>query len=277
MLRTAERPVRKLYRKAAADVPPRRCPVKDSEAGRRLHFEHAWPITLLAVIFLPILLTLGSWQWRKGLEQDVFEARLEQRQSRAPVALSSLDPDADDLDQLPVRAEGRLLVEQPVWRDNRTYRGRAGYELLVPMVADGIQADAVLINLGWFAAGATRAELPAVQLPRHAVEFEGVLDHERDRPTVFGDVVEVVDGGLRVQRAELDELASALDLQLFPRILIARADQPGVGNYIYEPVRVTAARHRGYALQWFGLALVLVLGWLAACFSWRPREGQQDT
>lgn len=236
----------------------------------RLQYQSSWRLTLLVICFLPILLGLGSWQWRKSVEKADFEAHIEAQRQQPAVALADVSADRTRLDLLPVHIEGTLLTERRVWRDNRTYRGRAGYELLVPVRVEGVATDAVLVNFGWYAAELTRDRLPAVNLPRRPVRIEGMLAHVQPTPAVFGEVVEAINGDLRVQRVDLAELSEALDLELFPRILIADSGQPGVQTRMFQPLRVSAARHRGYALQWFGLALVLVLGWCAACFRLSP-------
>ena len=59
-----------------------------------------------------------------------------------------------------VQISGEWLPDRQFLWDNRTHKGRAGFEVIIPMrTADGLL---VLINRGWLPLGVTRAELPDV-------------------------------------------------------------------------------------------------------------------
>jgi cytochrome oxidase assembly protein ShyY1 len=46
----------------------------------------------------------------------------------------------------------------------------------------------------------------------------------------------------------------------------------GVGLYQGLTPPMSAAQHRGYRLQWLGLALVLILGWIFASLERTPQR-----
>src|SRR5262245_45833771 len=63
-----------------------------------------------------------------------------------------------------------------VFLDNKTYRGRAGYQVVQALRAS--DGKNVLVNRGWIAAGPRRDQLPQVTTPPGEVALEGVrLDH----------------------------------------------------------------------------------------------------
>lgn len=230
-----------------------------------LRFRPSWKLSLFVVTCLPIVLGLGFWQVSRGQQQATFEVHQQQMRQRRPVPLSEIRCQAQDCDLRPVSLQGELEPIR-IWRDNRTWRGQAGYELLVPMSVEAIDADAVLVNLGWVAAGQRRSQLPQVELPEGQHYLTGQMAPLQPPAKVFGPALERVESGLRVQHVDLEALAEALDLELYPRVVVADPGSPGVQTWNFQAARMTAARHYGYATQWFGLALVLVVGWCAASF-----------
>lgn len=241
-------------------------------AGRsELRLRPSLRLSAFVMVFLPLVTGLGVWQWRKADEALLFEAHIERMAASAAQPLTDAVRRGEDGDLRPVRVEGRFLADVKVWRDNRTHQGRAGYELLVPFADEALGGQRVLVNLGWVPGGVDRSVLPVVALPTSRVELTGRLAPARPPPAVFGDVLERLDAGVRVQRVEIEGLEAELGLRLYPRILVADPGEPGVQTWNFQPARLSSDRHRGYAIQWFGLAVVLVIGWCAASLR---RQGQ---
>lgn len=226
----------------------------------------SWRLSLFVAAFLPLVLALSLWQWNRAAEVAGEEAHLEQMQALPPRPLAEAMAEAGAaVDLLPVSVEGHFVPGTRVWLDNRTWRGRAGYELHVPFAAADFDR-LVLVNLGWVAGNVDRSVLPEVHLPATRVVLTGQLAPDRPAPAVFGPVLEQLQGDLRVQRVDLDALADDLGSPLFERVLVADPAGPGVQTWNFRPLRLTSARHRGYALQWLGLGLVLVIGWCVVSF-----------
>lgn len=234
-------------------------------SGSRLHFAPSWRLSLFVALFLPVLLFLSAWQWQRAGEAALFEAHLAEMAAAPPEPLAQVRAKGSAMDLQPVALTGRFLPGPRIWLDNRTWRGRAGYELLVPF-ADLDMGQAVLLNLGWVAGDSDRSVLPEVRLPSTLVVISGQVAPLRPPPAVFGPVMEEWAGDWRVQRVDLAELAEALQRPLYPRVVVADPTAAGVQTWNFRPARLTAARHRGYAMQWLGLGMVLVVGWCVASF-----------
>jgi surfeit locus 1 family protein len=231
-------------------------------------------LTAFVLVFLPIVLGLGVWQLRRAEEKAVLEARAAARAARPPRPIDELPrPVPPALELLRVQVEGTVLRERVLLLDNRTWKGRPGYEVWAPVVH--APERAVLVSFGWVAAPRTRAELPEPALPPGRIRLTGRLLLADEGPPVFG-AAEETGWPKRVQR--VDPVAQA---RLFPSVslaplrVVADADAPGVATWTWAPVRMPANRHRAYAAQWFGLGAVLVLGWLAASLR-RVRTGDEE-
>ena len=236
-------------------------------------------LTLFALVFLPVLLSLGSWQLERAGEKRALEQRLEQARA-ARIRATALS----ELDALPdltvVRVVGRLDASRAVLVDNRTHGGRPGYELFVPLRStaadgDGPAMDAVLVGLGWLPAPPVRSELPEVDLPSGPLAITGLVDGRAGDVPVFGEIAEA-GWPLRVQRLDVPSIAAATGLRLAGRPVMAEPGEPGVQQHLYDPVRMPSSTHTGYAVQWFGLAAVLAGGWVLASAR-RGRQRKQDS
>ncbi|MEE4300514.1 MAG: SURF1 family protein [Pseudomonadales bacterium] len=227
-----------------------------------MRFAPNWKLTLFALIFLPMLVALGSWQLRRAEEKRGIEAALAEAASRNVRALSA-DEQTPPAHLTPVRVSGRLDAEHLVFLDNRTHQGRVGYELWA-VLEDAATDGAFLVGLGWLPAPARREALPTVRLPDGPVTLHGVVLTERPETPVFGPVTESRRWPLRVQRLEPAALARSLGLTLYGWPIVVDAGEPGVQIHVFDPVRMGSATHTGYAVQWFGLAAVLLVGWCIA-------------
>lgn len=228
-------------------------------------------LTVFACLFLPVLLGLGAWQLERAGEKRQVEDRLDA--ARASIVRATPIAELDTLADLTVvRVSGRLDGDRAVLVDNRTHGGRPGYELFVPLRGvtarppDGGGAPgpaAVLIGLGWLPAPPRRSELPAIEVPPGPVAITGLIHGRAGEVPVFGAEAET-GWPLRVQRLDVDRIAATLGEPLAARPIMAEAGEPGVRQHLFDPVRMPASTHTGYAVQWFGLAFVLAAGWVLA-------------
>jgi len=218
-----------------------------------------WP-TLITLVLLPVLAGLGVWQldratWKQGLV-DAHEASTH----LVPVDLGWLLESGELAAFRPVGVRGQYDLEHQVLLDNRLYQGHAGYHVLTPLrLADG--ESVVLVNRGWVPTGLDRTVLPGLPGPAGPVIVEGVTSLPPENPFRLGDVEESNAGWPKVvQQPDLAQLERLLGTRLLPVILLL--DESNEHGFVrdWQPVYgVTPDKHRAYAMQWFTLALVLLL------------------
>lgn len=229
-------------------------------------------ITLLTLIALPILISLGIWQWSRAAEKRELENRYAHLQAQPPVTLT-----AASLNELPdyqrVTVQGHFDNEHTWLLDNKQRQGRVGYEVVTPFVLNDGQR--LLVNRGWLAAGKTRAQLP-------------VIDQVKGEVTLFAELVSVVKHPLldaRTTRQDWPRVVMAIDItdmsqQLNQELLhrYLRLDESSTGALItdWQAVNMSPEKHMGYAFQWFGLAAALVIWFVFANTNlfeyWRSRR-----
>ena len=238
-----------------------------------MRFAPNWKLTIFALIFLPLLLALGTWQLRRADEKRAVEAEL---RAGATADVQVLRADAEDAPPhlARVRVRGRLDTERLVFLDNRTHAGRVGYEIFARL-EDAASDGAFLVGLGWLPAPPRRERLPEPRLPAAPVTIHGRLLKERSETPVFGPVSEGDAWPRRVQRIDPERLEAAFGARLYDWPVIAEAGEPGVQTHVFRALRMTPARHTAYATQWFGLAAVLLLGWIIASVRRQPPDDER--
>jgi cytochrome oxidase assembly protein ShyY1 len=253
-----------------------------------LELDLEWRSTLLVVLLLPLLLALGFWQLEREAEKRRLEERFASRQAQGPVALkpSLAERPPGELAYLPVRLAGRYVPGQYLLLDNRIRDGRFGYEVVSLFALDDGRGHA-LVNRGWLPADPARRTLPEPSAPARQVVLTGHIYVPPSPPYLLGEQSRAVDDWPRVVQAlEAGPLATALAGRLqtavFPWSVRIDAAQPGALAVDWRIVNVRPEKHRGYAVQWFAMAAVLVLFFvLRSSNLWtllrRPRQGDRKT
>jgi surfeit locus 1 family protein len=221
-----------------------------------------WP-TLATLLVLPMLVWLGSWQMERAAWKQDLVATHAARAHLPAVALDSLGGDYAGARYRKVLVSGRYDLEHQLLLDNRMHESHPGYEVLTPLrLADG---RALLVNRGWVPAVPDRSVLPAVNGPDGVIMVAASIDLPPEITFRLADVEESGTGWPRViQQLQTAKLEPLLGMSLLPVIL--RLDPADGNGFVrdWKPVYgVTPDKHRAYAMQWFTLALVLLIIYLS--------------
>lgn len=227
-------------------------------------------ILVFAGLFLPLLLALGIWQLqRAGEKADLMEGW-----QNASAAVEWSDSKADQLvTGQPVALSGRY--DQKRWLlDNRTRDGRPGYEVLNLFVTTG--GDRLLVNRGWIPAPRLRDQLPEVAVPEGDQQLLGRVSDYPDPPVLTAQDGETgSQWPRRVQALPREAASTAAGVGLPPvMIRLLNSEQPGAYRADWTLELMGPQTHYGYALQWFSLAVALVI--LTVFASYRRTGANND-
>lgn len=219
-------------------------------------------------LFLPVLIGLGLWQLERAEQK---EQQLEQWQLQSN-QLSWLEIWRDGPEVgLPVTLTGQY--GRFSWLlDNRTRDGMAGYEVLTLFYPHA--GPPVVINRGWVRAPERREILPPFPTPTGSVRIQGRIA-EFPQPPVLESEVEPTGWPRRVQALSPEQAEAVEELVANRVIRLDSPLQPGAFRADWEPEPMGPQTHYGYALQWFSLALVLLVLTLAA--SYRKPAARRNT
>jgi len=231
--------------------------------GSRTFAPRAWAVALTAALVAGFV-TLGGWQVGRAREKGAMIEAFE-RGSASIAVLSG--PAADGLPRYQrVSAEGRYDAARQVLLDNMpSATGQPGYRVLTPLR----RTDAgrlLLVDRGWVPLGESRARRPIVPVGEQMRTVTGRLD----RPPVPGVRIGPAQapgeaGWPRVLNFPTQgDLETALGEPVEPRILLLDATEPDGYERVWKPsLGFPPERHLGYAVQWFALALALVVIFVA--------------
>jgi surfeit locus 1 family protein len=222
-------------------------------------------MTVLTVVLCALFVSLGRWQWNRGNAREAAWSQFARGTDKV------LPLNADRLSDVPlfqrVKVEGRFDAGRQFLLDNRSYEGRAGYEVLTPLQrGNGMVA---LVDRGWVPFSGLRDRLP------------GVAIHNPDEVTVTGRVADLPSAGLASGRAPpsvqgpwpkvtsfptMTELSQAFGQPLDSHILLLDSHDPDGYVRDWHPPGLEPSRHWSYAVQWWSFAVVLVILWIRLSF-----------
>jgi len=212
------------------------------------------------------LIKLGLWQLDRAEQKrqylDQVSARIALPHQNIQLLFDQAKT-AKSLSQLPVKATGYLLHQYTFLIDNVTYMGRVGYQVIVPLLIDDFSHQLVLVNLGWVVSTGFREQLPSLQSWTGKLALTGNLHQPKNNPYAF-DAVNNDNWPQVIGQIKPDEMAKSLQLkidkaQVFPAIL--RLDPSSELGYQKKWLwlNMSVEKHLGYAMQWFALAVTLVV------------------
>ncbi|MCK9517149.1 MAG: SURF1 family protein [Ottowia sp.] len=217
-------------------------------------------VFVIAAGLLTILVTaqLGRWQLSRAAQKTALEQAM---QAHADMPLLDGAVLAGDLTPQRraellfrhVSLRGRWLPGETVFLDNRVMQRRAGFYVLTPLQL-AHQRRAVVVVRGWGPRDAyDPARLPDFETPAGTVEVTGrIIAHA---PQMFA-LSEQAQGPIR-QNLELDEYAAETGLALAP-VLVQQLGPASDGlQRNWAPPALDVERNYGYAVQWFGMSLVV--------------------
>jgi cytochrome oxidase assembly protein ShyY1 len=213
------------------------------------------------VFFLPLFISLGVWQLNRAEQK---EQQIED--SQGPV----LKADSVDWQTPPyyrdVRFSGNVKSDVVFLLDNKTHNGQFGYEVFAPLA---VSDDYFLVSLGWVKGNADRSILPELRLPETLTNAVAVIRPSPTNP-IFG-----VEANLQhsndsnvwvVQSLTKPWLKQVLALPISGFLQLTETEMNGIGPSVWQPSVMSPAKHKGYALQWFSMAVALLGMFLYAGF-----------
>ncbi len=220
-------------------------------------------LLVFSAVFLPVLVALSIWQLDRAADK---ERQLQQWQQQATSLSGAQLWQQDPMPGRPVVLQGRY-GEFSWLLDNRTRVGLAGYEVLSLFLVDN--GPAVVVNRGWLRAPARRDTLPAFPTPPGVVQLEGRLA-DFPEPPVLAEQPAMAGWPRRVQALSAEQ-AGTTGTPVAPLLVrLSDAGQPGAFRADWQPDRMGPQTHYGYALQWFSLALTLLILTVVASYRRAP-------
>ena len=216
-----------------------------------------WKASLTFFCLLLLVLSLGVWQIDRGYKKKELENTFLERQSQPVKEIKYNTLENSDLYRNVV-LEGKYL-DQIFLLDNKIHNGKPGLKVFSPF--ESINESLVLVSRGWIEFE-DRSNLPMIKTERNALKIQGILRSESKDFILENDNMKKNTNPILVQTINLDELSNYLGEPLSPYILELSELSKSAFVKTWQPINLSSFRHFGYAVQWFGLGLVLIIGYL---------------
>ena len=216
-----------------------------------------WKASLTFFCLLLLVLSLGVWQIDRGYKKKELENTFLERQSQPVKEIKYNTFENSDLYRNVV-LEGKYL-DQIFLLDNKIHNGKPGLKVFSPF--ESINESLVLVSRGWIEFE-DRSNLPVIKTERNALKIQGILRSESKDFILENDNMKKNTNPILVQTINLDELSNYLGKPLSPYILELSELSKSAFVKTWQPINLSSFRHFGYAVQWFGLGLVLIIGYL---------------
>lgn len=227
--------------------------------GKRV-FAPAWGWTALAAAGCALFVSLGLWQWNKGVRRE-GEWLAFARGADPAVPLGSADVTGFPRFQH-VRVTGRFDDRHQFLLNNEIHRGEDGYQVLAPFtLSDG---RTLLVDRGWVPFTGRQSRLPDVRLDAAGiVTISGRLDRLPAAGLAFGR---------RAPRPgdhwpklttfpHMRQLEAVLGRKLEPKILLLDPQEPFGYVRQWKPPGMSPLRNMAYGIQWWLFAATVVVTW----------------
>jgi surfeit locus 1 family protein len=226
-----------------------------SLTGFNLRFTPRWQMSLLAVFAILLFTRLGYWQLQRAAEKKLMLSAHHEFASQDPI---SWQPDRKLPAQYqPIVVKGHFLPKV-LLLDNQHYQHQFGYHVISPLML--VNGHVILVDRGWLAGDVTRRELPEVDVPSGFIDVMGQVYYPSDKNWSLGQLIEKEQLNLAVIELIDTQLVSQfLHKSVYPFII--RLGKYEAGGYVREwaIVSMPPERHDAYALQWFAMALVILI------------------
>lgn len=229
----------------------------------RLELRFNWLVAIFVLLAFSGLVRLGFWQLSRAQEKiemhESFESLSRQDATDITnVPIAGLEFDAIQHQNRRVRMRGEFLNQRNIFLIYRTFEEQLGFEVVTPFLVDGPEM-VVMVSRGWSGINNTRelaAKLPDVI---GAQEIEGQIFVPTEAQASRTNELENASWPLTIRYLNTDELEPLFDADVFPYVVRLAEGEPGLLIRHWPEVLVDTSRNYSYALQWFAMAIALLI------------------
>ncbi len=217
--------------------------------------------TLLVLLLLPVLLRLGIWQLDRAQEKRDLAANMATKASQEPMALDKALA-LDNPDQTPVVMLGQPLNDFFLVIDNQKQGKRLGYEILALFQVENYPQP-VLVSRGWLPRQDFYQKVP--QIPEFTDPIiKGNLYFSKGANAVVAANAqwEAVDNCYLIGQFDMQtikEKVAQMGYHIAPFVVRQQAELDSTFVRHWPLMASPPQKHTAYAVQWFGMALALLI------------------
>ena len=220
--------------------------------------------SLLCAFFFVLCWALGIWQVQRYYYKKDLLATYQQRLSALPQPFLKLANSQDNLQFQHVVVKGVYINTLTVLLQNRFHDDQVGFEILTPLRIMG-EKKLLLVNRGWVPKPRNHI-VSKVENVSGEQQIEGYIKTLDAHQFILGK--NMLDSNMLprvMQKIDIHELSQVTQQQFYPFVL--RLDASQAHGFVRDWIITVMPpeRHMAYAVQWFFMAVVLLLAYLGFC------------
>lgn len=229
------------------------------------HLQNHLGFLILSLTFIALFITLGIWQIHRYHYKKNLLNTYQHNLASPPKAFLPLTKTTDSLQFQHVFVTGHYLDSLLI--QNQFHQNQIGFEVLTPLQIPG-EKKLLLIDRGWV------LKNNPVTAPTGEQRITGYIKLLNEYRFILGkNILEPNTKPLTMQKIDIDELSHITGESYFPYILRLDPNEPHGFARNWMIVSAPPERHLAYAVQWFLLAIAVVILFVYFCFS---RERSQS-
>jgi len=222
-------------------------------------------ILIFAIIFVPITISLGFWQLDRAQEKKEIIANYDKLLTSEPI---SLNTKSIYKNWQPVTTMGRFK-DIVIFEDNAILSGRAGFKIY--HLFENGDGSYMFVHRGFIERNMIKNNLPLIDTPKGKQSLKGSVLIKQDNS--FVQDIEESDARI-IQEFNIERLINKFpilkDRYLHPFLFNLDIRDKNKFLAIEKPVNMAASKHIGYAIQWFGLCIALII---LTIYAYRRKDG----
>ncbi|MDT0634235.1 SURF1 family protein [Spectribacter hydrogenoxidans] len=213
------------------------------------------------LVFLPGMLVLGglgTWQLQRAQDkQAILEQRSTARQAE-PMRLADATEPASQYGRRVV-VSGGYLAERQLLLDNQIWQSAAGYRVWTPLRLD--DGRLVFIDRGWVPRSGDRTEPPRPDVPAGRQRVTGLWRSlpEPGMRLAAPDACEQSDWPRVLNYPTAAQVECQYEAPVLAGIVLLDESLPDGFERDWQSVGIPPQRHIGYAVQWYAMALAVLV------------------
>lgn len=214
--------------------------------------------TIGLVVACGLFVRAGFWQLDRGVQKRELFSAFDNSLNTGTLNGLVTDFAGESFRYRRIEIAGAYDSEHQILLDNMMHKGRPGYHVLTPLLTSSLT---VLVNRGWVPADRDRSVLPGLSVMEEERRITGRLDYLPRAGIKIEPPAPNADAPWPRRRlfpsvTEIEEMLGQ-PLLTYQLLLDDGADDGFIREW--RPAVMGPERHVGYAVQWFGLALTLVI------------------
>lgn len=212
-------------------------------------------IIILTVVGVTLFCSLGLWQLERAHEKEAMLAHYAAMEKAQPISFTGNLPEQYQKIYFQGHYDPRIIF----LLDNQFYHHQLGYEVIEPFILNN--QHIILVSRGWIKAPTDRNESPVITIPTGLREISGTvyfpskshltqaLMEDKSWPDAHYQIT-------RIEYIDIQRLQERLHATVYPFIVRLSPTEPNGFVRDWSLVSMPPERHKGYAIQWFAMALV---------------------